>query len=93
MAERGTNDKSNKTLRSYLVYDYILKKTTTNTFQIGKLNAYLEAYGIKCDIEVNIFNLNMHQTPLPHSRAEQKIRHDPALILGKRTLLDTRLFE
>ena len=49
MAERGANDKSNKTLRSYLVYDYILKKTTTDTFQIGKLNAYLEAYGIKCD--------------------------------------------
>ena len=49
MAERGSNDKSNKTLRAYLVYDYILKKTTSDTFQIGKLNAYLEAYGIKCD--------------------------------------------
>lgn len=49
MAERGSNDKSNKTLRAYLVYDYILKKTTSDTFRIGKLNAYLEAYGIKCD--------------------------------------------
>ena len=49
MAERGTNDKANKTLRAYLVYDYILKKTDSDYFQIGKLNAYLETYGIKCD--------------------------------------------
>ena len=49
MAERGSNDKSNKTLRAYLVYDYILKKTNADYFQIGKLNAYLETYGIKCD--------------------------------------------
>ena len=49
MAERGSNDKSNKTLRACLVYDYILKKADSDTFQLGKLNAYLESYGINCD--------------------------------------------
>ena len=49
MAERGNNDKSNKTLRAYLVYDYIFKRAESERFTPSGINAYLEAYGINCD--------------------------------------------
>jgi len=49
MAERGSNDKSNKTLRAYLVYDYIFKKSESDCFSVSSINAYLQTYGINCD--------------------------------------------
>ena len=48
MAERGSNDKSNKTLRAYLVYDYIFKKSESDYFAVSSINAYLQTYGINC---------------------------------------------
>ena len=47
--KKNGEKKKHNALRAYLVYDYILKKINSDYFQIGKLNAYLEAYGIKCD--------------------------------------------
>lgn len=50
MAEKKESGKKQyNTLRAYLVYDYILKKADCPTFQLGKLNAYLQTYGINCD--------------------------------------------
>ena len=50
MAEKKENEKKQyKTLRAYLVCDYIMKKLDYDTFQLGKLNAYLANLGIECD--------------------------------------------
>ena len=44
-------------------------------------------------IEIEIFDLNVHKTPLPDTRAEKEIRHHPALIFSKGAFLDVRLLQ
>ena len=44
-------------------------------------------------IEIEILDLNVHQTPLPDSCAKKEVRHHPALIFGKAALLDIWFFE
>ena len=39
-------------------------------------------------IEIKVFDLNVHQAPLPHACAEKEICHHPALVFGKGAFLD-----
>jgi hypothetical protein len=50
MAEKKDNTKKQyKTLRAYLVYDYIFKKTEEDWFTTTQINEYLQLFGIECD--------------------------------------------
>lgn len=50
MAEKKESGKKQyKTLRAYLVYDYIFKKTESDWFTTTQINEYLQLYGIECD--------------------------------------------
>lgn len=50
MAEKKDNsNKQYKTLRAYLVYDYIFKKTEGDWFTTTQINEYLQLFGIECD--------------------------------------------
>ena len=50
MAEKKDNSKKQyKTLRAYLVYDYIFKKTDADWFTTTQINEYLQLFGIECD--------------------------------------------
>ena len=45
MAEK----KQYKTLRAYLVYDYIFKKNESDWFTTTQINEYLQLFGVECD--------------------------------------------
>jgi len=50
MAEKIKSGKNQyKTLRAYLVYDYIFKKTEGDMFTTTQINEYLQLFGIECD--------------------------------------------
>ena len=50
MVEKKDNTKKQyKTLRAYLVYDYIFKKTEEDWFTTTQINEYLQLFGIECD--------------------------------------------
>lgn len=48
MAEKIKSGKNQyKTLRAYLVYDYIFKKTEGDMFTTTQINEYLQLFGIE----------------------------------------------
>ena len=44
-------------------------------------------------IEIEVLDLNVHQTSLSNSCAEKEVRHHPALIFSKGAFLDVRLLQ
>ena len=44
-------------------------------------------------IKINIFDLNVHQTPLPHTCAEKEVGHNPTLVFGEGALFNIRLLQ
>ena len=86
--KKESGKKQYKTLRAYLVYDYIFKKVDGDWFTTTQINEYLQLFGIECDNRSIVRDIEAINQAYIMSREElDSVEEANALLADKNNLL------